>query len=118
MKFSGIFSIVVGLLMFGQWGFFLAAGAVPELQTEPVRIALHLAGEFMTAACLIVGGVVVLRGISWGRTLALVAGGMLAYTAVVSPGYFAQQGQWPLVVMFAALLVLDAWSMAALARVK
>jgi hypothetical protein len=27
-------------------------------------------------------------------------------TAVVSPGYFAQQGQWPLVGMFAVLLAL------------
>ena len=28
-------------------------------------------------------------------------------TVIVSPGYFAQQGQWPLVFMFAVLLVLD-----------
>jgi hypothetical protein len=32
---------------------------------------------------------------------------MLAYTAIVSPGYFAQQGQWPLVGMFAVILALD-----------
>jgi len=79
MKFSGVFSIVVGLLMFGQWGFFLAAGAVPELQSEPLRIALHLAGELITAVCLIAGGLALLRGNSWGKPLSLVAGGMLAF---------------------------------------
>ena len=118
MKYSGVFSIVVGLLMIGQWGFFLAVGAVPELRTEPLRIALHLAAEFLTAACLVMGGVAALRGAGWARWFSLVAAGMLAYTVVVSPGYFAQQGQWPLVGMFALLLALDLVNIAKLARAR
>jgi len=118
MKFSGIFSIIVGVLMISQWGFFLAAGAVPELQSEPLRIALHLAAEFLTAACLIVGGAAALRGAGWARWFSLVAAGMLAYTVVVSPGYFAQQGQWPLVGMFALLLALDVVNIVKLARAR
>jgi hypothetical protein len=102
--------------MFGQWSFFLAVGAVPELQSEPVRIAFHLAAEFVTAVCLIVSGVALLRGAPWGRGLYLVAAGMLAYTAIVSPGYFAQQGQWPLVLMFAVLVVFDLVSILTLLR--
>lgn len=31
--------------------------------------------------------------------------GMLFYTAVVSPGYFAQQGQWSWLVMFVLIIV-------------
>lgn len=58
MKFAGWYGIVVGFLMVGQWLFFLATGQVPELQTEPVRIAFHLAGEFLTALGLIVSGIV------------------------------------------------------------
>lgn len=107
MKFSAWYSIAIGVLMLGQWGFFLAVGAVPELRSEPLRIAFHLAAEFVTAACLIFAGVALLRGKAYARGLALFAAGMLAYTAVVSPGYFAQQGQWPLVGMFAVILVLD-----------
>ncbi len=42
--------------MIGQWGFFLATGQVPELQTEPMRIIAHLIGEFLTAILLIIGG--------------------------------------------------------------
>ena len=118
MRFSAFYSIVVGLLMLAQWIFFLAAGAVPELKTEPIRISMHLAGEFLTAACLIVGGAGLLLGQSWGRWLSLVAAGMLAYTVIVSPGYFAQQGQWPLAAMFAVLLVLDVVNIYFLARLK
>ena len=47
MKFSGWYSILAGLLMFGQWGFFLSTGAVPELQTEPIRIGFHLAARLL-----------------------------------------------------------------------
>lgn len=105
-KFTGWYSIVVGLLMLAQWGFFLAAGLVPELQTEPIRIALHLVGEAVTALALIVSGIALLRRMSWGRAANLFALGMLVYTVIVSPGYFAQQGVWPIVAMFALFLVL------------
>jgi hypothetical protein len=35
---------------------------------------------------------------------------MAIYSEINSPGYFAQLGQWPLVVMFAVLLFCAAWS--------
>lgn len=107
MKLIGTFFLLVGLLMIGQWAFFLGVDAVPEIHTEPVRIALHLAGEMLTAGSLVTAGIAAIRGLSWSKPLGLFAAGMLAYTVIVSPGYFAQQGQWPLVFMFAVLLVLD-----------
>ena len=116
MKFTAWYSIVVGLLMLAQWVFFLAAGQVPELQTEPYRIAFHLAGEALTAILLVASGVGLLRHKTWARTLAFFALGMLAYTAIVSPGYFAQQGAWPLVAMFAVLLILAFVSLLRLAE--
>lgn len=102
--------------MLAQWGFFLATGQVPELQTEPWRIAFHLLGEAATAITLIVSGVALLKRRPWARDAAFVALGMLIYTVLVSPGYFAQLGQWPLVVMFAALLVLALVSLHLLRR--
>jgi hypothetical protein len=39
---------------------------------------------------------------------------MLLYTAIVSPGYFAQKGEWAMVVMFAVILILAALSLALL----
>jgi hypothetical protein len=110
MKFSGIYGIFVGVMMLAQWAVFLAAGQVPELQTEPWRIALHLAAEFITAGGLIVSGTALLKRTAWGAKTYLVFAGMLLYSVIVSPGYFAQQGQWALVGMFAILLILTVGS--------
>ena len=103
---AAIYAIVVGLLMFGQWAMFLATGNVPELETEPVRIAFHLAGEFTTAGLLVAGGFGLLTLRKWGYHVFLLALGMLLYTIIVSPGYFGQLGQWVFVLMFAVRVVL------------
>ena len=65
---------------------------------------------------LIAAGVLLLRGHRLASTLAFVANGMLLYTVIVSPGYFAQLGQWPLVGMFAVLLALALVSIVLVAR--
>lgn len=106
MKFAAWYSIVVGAMMLVQWGFFITAGQVVELQTEPIRIAFHLAAEGATAIILLVSGIGLLQNKRWSRELSLVAMGMLMYTSIVSPGYFAQQGIWALVGMFAVVLLL------------
>jgi hypothetical protein len=106
MRYPAWFAILVGIAMVAQWAMFLLSGSVPELKTEPVRIAFHLAAEFLTAVVLIVSGAGVLAAKPWAQTLLLVGLGMLVYTSIVSPGYFAQRGQMGLVGMFAAILVL------------
>ena len=108
MKLAGIFGILVGLLMLAQWGFFLASGQVPELKSEPYRIAFHLAAELITALGLIASGIALLRKQPWSTAAYLFFSGMLAYSVIASPGYFAQHGQWVLVIMFFGLLVLVA----------
>ena len=112
MIFAALYALVVGLGMIGQWAFFLVTRQVPELKTEPVRIAFHLAAEFLTAVVLIVSGVGLLVSASWSHPLYLVSIGMLLYTSVVSPGYFAQERKWPLVAMFALILMLALLSLA------
>ncbi len=104
MKFAGWYGIVVGVAMLLQWSVFIATGQVPELQTEPWRIAFHLAAEGATALLLSIGGIALLKNLAWSRTIYLLGAGMLLYSAVVSPGYFAQQGQWVMVGMFAVIL--------------
>jgi len=113
MRFAAWTALVIGMLMLAQWGFFIAVGAVPEFETEPYAIAFHLVAEVATAMALIVSGALLLRGRRHAARFAVLAFGMLLYTAVNSPGYFAQQGAWPLVAMFAAVLAL---SLAAVAR--
>jgi hypothetical protein len=116
MKLAGYFGIFVGLMMAAQWTFFIIAGQVPELQTEPIRIAFHLAAEFITALGLVISGIGLLRRAAWATSAYLLFTGMLAYSAIVSPGYFAQQGQWIFVLMFSILLALAMGSVLAIAK--
>ena len=118
MGFSAWYSLAVGVLMLAQWGFFLATGQVSELQTEPVRIGLHLAAEAVTAVALIAAAVSLFGRRPWAPKLGLLANGMLFYTVLASPGYYAQQSEWLLVGMFAALLILTLASTALLLRPK
>ena len=104
MRFSAWYGIVVGVLMLSQWTFFIATGAVPELHSAPWSIGFHLAAELLTALGLIVSGAALLKSKIWGSMCLLVALGMLIYSLIASPGYFAQQGAWGLVGMFAVLL--------------
>jgi hypothetical protein len=111
MTFPGFYAIVVGLLIFGQWAFFLITRQVPELKTERVRVLIHIADEFLTAAVLVASGVGLLMQQSWATAIYPVAMGMLLYTIIVSSGYFAQKRVWPIVGMFVVLSALTAVSL-------
>lgn len=116
MTFAAWYGIIVGALMIVQWTFFLSARSVPEIRTEPARIAFHLIGEFVAAVGLIVGGFALIKGAAWAEPLYLVAAGMVIYSEIVSPGYFAQKRQWAFVGMFAILLVLAVLAVVFVAR--
>lgn len=116
MTFAAGYALVVGMGMIGQWALSYRAGQIPELQTEPIRIGFHLAGEMLTAVALIAAALGLLTGQTWAMVLYLVAFGMLLYTAVVSPGYFAQRGQWIWVGIFTAVIALGLLSVALLLR--
>ena len=110
MKFPAWYGILVGLLMVAQWTFSILAGRVPEFQSAPWEITFHLAAEFATAIVLIAGGIARLRSLAWSRTVLLLGMGMVMYSEIVSPGYFAQLNQWALVTMFAILIFGALWS--------
>jgi len=104
MKFPAWYGIAVGILMIAQWIFSIVTGGVPEFETTPWAIGLHLAAEFSTALMLFIGGITLLRSKVWGKPILLVGLGMVIYSEIVSPGYFAEQSQWAMVAMFAVLL--------------
>lgn len=104
MKYAAWYGILVGVLMIAQWTFSIVTDNVPELTTTPWAIGFHLAGEFTAALMLILGGIASLKTTNWGKPVLLVGLGMVIYSEIVSPGYFAQQGQWAMVAMFAVLL--------------
>jgi len=103
--FAAIFALVIGVGMIAQWVMSYVTKQIPELKTEPIRIAFHIAAEMATALLLIVSGVLLLLGAGSGVYVYLVASGMLFYTSIVSPGYFAQQGKWGWLVMFSIIIL-------------
>lgn len=106
MALPAVFAIIVGLGMIGQWMASFIGKQVPELKTEPIRLWFHIAAEMTTALCLIISGIGLLLTQTWSTPLYLVASGMLFYTAIVSPGYFAQKGSWIWPAIFAVLITL------------
>ena len=92
--------------MIGQWSLHLVKKQVPELQIEPYSIAFHFVGEFITAIALLIGGIGLLIETCWSEEIYFIATGMLIYTVIVSPGYFAQKGDWRMVGMFAVISIL------------
>lgn len=106
-KSSSIYSFIVGIMMLCMWLFFIFAGMVPEFDTRPAEIILHLAAEFTTAISLIVSGIVTLKGLPSGKWIYPFSIGMLIYTLIVSPGYYIQSGDYIFVAMFGALIILS-----------
>lgn len=104
---AAVYSIFVGVSMIGMWTSFYFANAIPELETEPIRTILHIAAEIATGISLIIGGYGLYRNLNWGFRAYLLSMGMLLYTLIVSPGYYAQKGVIEFVGMFAVFIIIS-----------
>ena len=102
-RYSIGFALAIGGSIMVWWAVVLATGQAPEMAGAPVQLAFHVAAELLTALLLIRAGVGMLARSRWARDEYLVGLGMLLYTVIGSPGYFAQTGQWALVGIFAAV---------------
>jgi len=107
IRFKGLFSIVVGVSMIIMWCLLLVTGQVPEVATEPFRIAAHIMAEVTAALLLIAGGFASIRDNSRDSVLNSVALGALLYSVVSSSGYYIQQGGYAMVVMFGVIAVVS-----------
>ena len=105
-KLSGLYQVIMGIGMIGIWILNFVKGEIPELETEPYRIAMHILAEAVTACMLLVSGFSILLKGRKMKTLFNLASGALIYTLIASPGYFAQMSNWGGVVVFLALLVI------------
>jgi hypothetical protein len=116
MVFASVFAITVGLAMIIRWAMLYTSKQIPELETEPIRLWFHVAGEMVTALLLVSSGIGQLANRSWATTLYPIAIGMLLYTAIVSPGYFAQRGERIWVLIFGVIVLLAIVSVFLVAR--
>ena len=112
MLFASIFAIVIGVAMIIQWLINIIGNRIPRLEDDPVSgrglydMIFHWTAEFITAFALIAAGIGLILESTWGVTVYLIAMGMLMYTAINSPGFFAQQRKWPMVFMFGVILIM------------
>ena len=105
-KIAAVYSIIVGVSMIGMWTVFYVTGGIPEINTEPAKITMHLIAEFVTAIMLILGGFGLISNRKWGFQTYLLSMGMLMYTLIVSPGYYIQRRDFTFVAMFAVFIIL------------
>lgn len=107
----GTYCLVVGALMVVWWCISIRGGALTRSDRSRVEVVLHLTAELLTAALLVVGGLIVLVD---GTALVAASGlGMLLYTVIASSGYFLARGERAPVVMFAVLTILTVGALVA-----
>ena len=106
MKYTAWYAIVMGVLILGQWAYFLVTGTIPEFQSAPREIIFHLAAELAACLGLIISGIACPRNQAWGNTGLMVAIGMTAYSIINSFSYYSPQTHWSLISIFAALLMM------------
>jgi hypothetical protein len=104
MRFVAWFQVVVGVAVAGLWAVLLATGQVPEVAEGRVDIWFHVAAELAMAGLLVGAGAALLRRAPRAGLLSALALGWVGYSAVNSPGYYAQTGDWAAVVMFGLVL--------------
>ena len=101
---AAIYSILIGVSIIGMWTILYITGSIPEFDTESMRIGMHLVAEIATGIILILGAYGLLSNKRWGYNIYLISMGMLIYTLLVSPGYYAEKGNYLFVAMFAIIL--------------
>lgn len=107
----GMYCVVVAVLMASWWVLEIRHGAMSRPDRSRAEIRLHVTGELLTAAALLLGGLWLIAG---QDDLALVGLGMLLYSVVVSPGYFVARHEVAPVAMFAVLTVMTMGAVTAL----
>ena len=101
---AAIYSILIGVSIIGMWTILYITGSIPEFDTEPIRIGMHLFAEIATGIISILGAYGLQSNKRWGYNVDLISMGMLIYTLLVSPGYYAEKGNYLFVGMFAIIL--------------
>jgi hypothetical protein len=108
MTFVAIVELVAGIGIIGFWTMALLGHKVPEVSAGDRAIWFHVAAEYLMAAALVAGGLLLLLigDEPWIRVLAGVAIGGMVYSTVNSPGYYAREGTWAVVGAFGVLTVV------------
>lgn len=100
------YSLIIGIAMIGMWSMFYLTGSIPELTTEPMRVSMHILAEITTGILLIFSAWALFAKKKFAFNVFLISMGMLFYTLIASPGYYADRGNILFVGMFICLFFL------------
>jgi hypothetical protein len=102
-KVAAIFSILMGVMMFGTWSFLFLFDRYPQARSLPIEAGYLLAAEFLTSVALIAAGYGILSQQKWALPLILVALGELIYCTVRYAGELGQGGSLAGLAFFTAV---------------
>jgi hypothetical protein len=110
------FELLVGVGILGFWTFAIATAHVPEIDQGDRAIWFHMVAEVAIGVALVAAGIALLSAGNepWTRALAAAAAGGMTYSTINSPGYYARDGNWVVVVAFALLSLVGIGAIAAL----
>jgi hypothetical protein len=104
MRIVGWGQVIVGTAIAALWLLLLVTGQVPEVDEGRIGIWFHITAELLLATVLVGAGLALLRGSARARLLSALALGALGYSAVNSPGWYAERGEWAMVGLFALVV--------------
>lgn len=103
-KIAAVYSIVIGISVLGMWSMIILTGGTTE---GPVEISFHLVSEFLMAILLLISGIWLLRGKTYGMELFLISNGMLIYSVLNAAGYYGQSRNIAMMIMFLAIFIIS-----------
>lgn len=103
IKIVGYFSIFIGISVIAMWTMILHTQIPPEGKTE---LAFHLFSEFLMALLCLFSGILLLRNKPFSRLLNILGLGMVIYSVLNAAGYYGEQKQLPMTILFIVLLIL------------
>ena len=104
MRIVGWGQVIVGTAIAALWLLLLVTDQVPEVDEGRISIWFHITAELLLATVLIAAGLALLRRRARARLLSALALGALGYSAVNSPGWYAERGEWAMVGLFALVV--------------
>ncbi len=105
-KIAGYYSIVLGILIAGLWIMLYYTNNIPELKNEQFQITMHVISEIITALLLIFAGFGLLFNNKYSRRMFYVACGMVVYSVLNAAGYYGQQNNTAMALIFLAILIV------------
>lgn len=102
--------LIIGIGIIGLWTMLLLTGQVPELETTPIAIRFHIVIEVLMALMSIfTAGLMYKQSVLYKQVM-LLTNGMVFYSVVNSSGYYAENLNIPILVMFFVIVLYVIWT--------